>query len=91
MDKKGKTLLDIIRELLEDLDVDVVEDRIVEYIVRGLRDGRELRGLLADPYITNRLGENQAARLVEQNPEIIETVEKQIKATFEKLDFKFND
>lgn len=91
MDEKRSFLADIIRQILEDLDADIVEERVVEYIERGLHEGRELRSLLADPYITNRIGEDKVARLIEENPSIIEAAESRLKTAFEKKDFRFTE
>lgn len=91
MEEKKSRLAELIRQFLEELDADIVEERVVDYIIKGIQDGRELRVVLSDPYITNRVGEGKLERLISDNPEIIETVEKQLKAAFEKHDFKFSE
>lgn len=91
MEEKKSRLAELIRQFLEELDADIVEERVVDYIIKGIQDGRELRVVLSDPYITNRVGEGKLERLISDNPEIIETVEKQLKVAFEKHDFKFSE
>lgn len=79
----------IIREFLEEMETDVVEERVVNYIVRGLQEGRKLKDVLDDPYVRNRLTEERIERVIE-NKEIIETVEKELTEAFEKEEFGFS-
>lgn len=45
--------------------------RLIEYVVRQLRCGRDLRLVLADPYVVNRLSPLEQRALLEE-PEVIE-------------------
>lgn len=45
--------------------------RLVEYVVRQLRNERALSGVLEDPYVVNRLSPLERRALLEE-PEVIE-------------------
>jgi len=80
----------IIRDFLESLSLDVVEERIINYIVREVRMGRKLSLVLQDPYIKNRLTEQQVNDILE-SPEVLDAIEKELAQAFETKDFKFKD
>ncbi len=82
-------LMRLIRELLEDLSQDIVEERVVAYIVKELEMGRSLPAVLKDPYISNRIDEDKLGELL-QNKEILLTVERELRNSFEK-DFRFGE
>lgn len=54
------------------------EDRVNEYIIRELDNGRDLFSILKDPYIKNRVPEERRTQLLE-NPEIIDAFMKELK------------
>lgn len=72
---------DRIKEFFEDMADDVVEERVVEYVVREVHNGRRLMDVIEDPYVKNRLTD-QKREAVLQNVEIVEALEQEIKATF---------
>lgn len=82
-------LIRLIRELLEDLSQDIVEERVVAYIVKELEMGRSLPAVLKDPYISNRIDEDKLGELL-QNKEILLTVERELRNSLEK-DFRFGE
>lgn len=82
-------IADSIRRFLDDLATDPVEERIVEYVVREVRNGRKLADALHDPYVKNRLSEDKLARVIE-NPEVIQAIEQQIASAFGTRDFGFS-
>lgn len=45
--------------------------RLIEYVVRQLRAGRDLDAVLEDPYVTNRISAIERRALLEE-PEVIE-------------------
>lgn len=45
--------------------------RLIGYVVRQLRAGRSLAGVLDDPYVTNRISPIERRALLEE-PEVIE-------------------
>lgn len=80
----------IIREFLESLSLDVIEERIINYIVREVRMGRKLSSVLQDPYIRNRLTDRQVEDVL-KSPEVLDAIEKELEQAFETKDFKFKD
>ncbi len=81
------SLRDRITNFFKELSVDLLEERIVNYIIRELKNGRRLPSILKDPYIKNRLSEEEMTRLLE-NPELIATLEEEINKSFkEQMDF----
>jgi hypothetical protein len=79
-----------IKAFLDDLALDVAEERIVEYVIREVRNGRKLVQVLGDPYVKNRLNEEKVARVLE-NPEVSAAIEEQIGNAFRTRDFGFAD
>lgn len=73
------TIQEKIHEFISDLSVDVVEERVVEYIVREIHNGRNLSEVIEDPYVRNRLNDEKRAEILE-NPEIIDAFEQEIRA-----------
>ena len=61
------------------------EDRVAAYVIREHRRGRDLDDVLEDPYVRNRLSEQQRGRLLER-PDIIRAVgEESLAATRDAL------
>lgn len=84
------TIAERVQAFMDELALDVVEERIVEYVIREVRNGRKLADVLADPYVKNRLNEQKLAHVLE-NPEIGSAIEEQIATAFKTRDFGFND
>ncbi len=78
----------IIQKFLEEMKLDVTEERVINYIVREVHQGRKLSAVIQDQYVKNRVGEEELGRILE-NKEIIEAVEKELSQAFEERDFKF--
>lgn len=72
---------DRIKSFFEDLTDDVVEERVVEYVVREVHNGRRLMEVIEDPYVRNRLSDEKREHML-QNSEIVEALEQEIQATF---------
>jgi hypothetical protein len=81
-------LSDSIRTFLKELSTDELEERVVEYVVREVGNGRKLDEALNDPYVRNRLSEEKLRKVLE-NPEVITAMEQSISAAFMKKDFGF--
>lgn len=79
-----------IQKFLDDMSIDVVEERIVDYVVREVRSGRKLSEALNDPYVRNRLSQEKLAHVLE-NPEVIGAIESEIANAFNSKDFGFSD
>jgi hypothetical protein len=83
-------LTESIRRFLEDIATDELEERVIEYVVREVGNGRKLEDALRDPYVKNRLNDEKLQHVLE-NPEIIAAIEKSIAAAFKDKDFGFAD
>jgi hypothetical protein len=81
---------DSIRKFLQELADNPLEERIVEYVVREVRNGRKLADALNDPYVRNRLSEERVQHVL-SDPEVVAAIEEQISSSFQKRDFGFND
>lgn len=75
-----------IQAFLNDLAVDAVEERVAEYVIREVHNGRRLTDALSDPYVKNRLSEERLAKVLE-TPEIMTALEEQIAQSFKTRDF----
>lgn len=84
------TIQDKLKEFLDEMAVDAIEERVVEYVIREVRNGRKLADALHDPYVKNRLSEERLAHVLE-NPEIAVALEQQITESFQKREFGFTD
>lgn len=77
-----KKLAEIIARFFEEMTEDVLEERVVQYIIRELKKGRRLNTILRDPYVTNRIPEERISKIL-ANKELIEALEQEIQKTFE--------
>ncbi|MHB1340138.1 MAG: hypothetical protein ACYC77_04830 [Coriobacteriia bacterium] len=84
------TLGDRIQTFLDELAIDAVEERVVEYVIREVHNGRRLTDALKDPYVKNRLNEEKLAHVLE-NPEVVSALEEQIARSFKKREFGLLD
>lgn len=80
------SVADKIHEFLNELAVDAVEERVVEYVIREVHTGRRLSDALADPYVKNRLNEDRLNKIME-TPEVVIALEEQIAQSFKTRDF----
>ncbi|MHB8965902.1 MAG: hypothetical protein ACYC52_08055 [Coriobacteriia bacterium] len=84
------TLGDRIQTFLDERAIDAVEERVVEYVIREVHNGRRLTDALKDPYVKNRLNEEKLAHVLE-NPEVVSALEEQIARSFKKREFGLLD
>lgn len=84
------TLTEKVQAFMDELAIDAVEERMVEYVIREVRNGRKLADVLADPYVKNRLNEQKLAHIIE-NPDVGSAIEEQIASAFQTRDFGFSD
>lgn len=82
------TVADKIQAFLNELAIDAVEERVVEYVIREVHNGRRLTDALNDPYVKNRLSEERLAKVLE-TPEVVAALEEQISRSFKDKDFGF--
>lgn len=79
-----------IHEFLNEIAIDAVEERVVEYVIREVHNGRKLSDALTDPYVKNRLSEERLAKVLE-NPEVFVALEEQIAQSFKTREFGLLD
>lgn len=79
-----------IRKFLEELSTNELEERVVDYVVREVGNGRKLEDALSDPYVKNRLSAEKLAHVLE-SPEVLDAIERSITAAFKAKDFGFAD
>lgn len=79
---------DRIHDFFSEMAVDAVEERVVEYVVREVHNGRRLMEVIEDPYVRNRLSDEKRARVFE-SPEIVDALEQEIRETMTPPDLGF--
>jgi len=79
-----------IRLFFEDLASDPVEERVVEYVIREVNNGRRLMEVIDDPYVRNRLSEEKRDHILE-NPEVVDALEHEIKSAFQPPELGFSN
>lgn len=71
---------DRIKNFFSEMATDPVEERVVEYVVREVHNGRRLMEVIEDPYVRNRLSDDKRAEVLD-NSEIVEALELEIRAS----------
>lgn len=79
-----------IKRILEEASINVVEERVLQYIIRELHQGRRIEVVLSDPYVRNRLNESKIEELLE-NEKVLRAVQEELNKAFQDWDFKFSD
>lgn len=80
----------IIQRFFEEMKLDVAEERVINYIVKEVHQGRKLSLVIQDPYVKNRVNEERLGHVME-NTEIIGAVEEELNQAFKGRDFKFTE
>jgi hypothetical protein len=78
-----------MKQFFADITADPVEDRVVEYVIREVHNGRRLMEVMEDPYVRNRLSDAKRAEVLE-NTEVIEALEEEIHTAFQAPDIGFS-
>lgn len=76
---------ELIKKFFQDIAADPVEGRVVEYVIREVRNGRHLMDVIEDPFVKNRLSEEKLRKVFE-NPEVIDALEDEIRSAFQSPD-----
>jgi hypothetical protein len=74
-----------IKQFFADVATDPVEERVIEYVIREVHNGRRLMEVINDPFVKNRLNDEKAHSILE-NPEVIDALESEIKSAFQTPD-----
>jgi hypothetical protein len=82
------TLAEKLQRFMDELATDAVEERVVEYVIKEVQNGRKLSEALKDPYVKNRLSDEKLAKVLE-SPEVVNALEAQISESFKKREFGF--
>jgi hypothetical protein len=78
-----------MKQFLADITTDPVEERVVEYVIREVHNGRRLMEVMDDPYVRNRLSDAKRDEVLE-NAEVIEALEQEIHSAFQAPDIGFS-
>jgi hypothetical protein len=78
-----------MKQFFADITSDPVEDRVVEYVIREVHNGRRLMEVMDDPYVRNRLSDAKRAEVLE-NTEVIDALEEEIHTAFQAPDIGFS-
>ena len=84
----ASSINDRIKQFFQDLTADPVEERVIEYVIREVHNGRRLMEVIKDPFVKNRLSEEKVSAVFE-NPEVMDALEDEIKSAFQSPDIGF--
>jgi hypothetical protein len=85
----ASSINDRIKQFFQDLAADPVEERVIEYVIREVHNGRRLMEVIEDPYVKNRLSEEKTQAIFE-NPEVVDALEDEIHSAFQKPDVGYS-
>jgi predicted transcriptional regulator len=77
-----------IKQFFQDVASDPVEERVIEYVIREVHNGRRLMEVIEDPFVKNRLSEEKVSGILE-NAEVVDALEAEIKSAFQTPDIGF--
>jgi hypothetical protein len=78
-----------IKQFFADVATDPVEERVIEYVIREVHNGRRLMEVMNDPFVKNRLSEEKCQAVFE-NPEVIDALEAEIQSSMTTPDIGFS-
>jgi hypothetical protein len=78
-----------MKQFFADITSDPVEERVIEYVIREVHNGRRLMEVMEDPYVRNRLSDAKRSDVLE-NTEVIEALEEEIHSAFQAPDIGFS-
>lgn len=78
-----------MKQFFAELTADPIEERVVEYVIREVHNGRRLMEVMNDPYVRNRLSEAKRSEVLE-NTEVIDALEEEIHSAFQAPDIGFS-
>lgn len=78
-----------ISRFFSEMATDVVEERVVEYVVREVHNGRRLMEVIDDPYVRNRLNDQKREEVL-QNADVVDALEAEIRESMSRNDIGFS-
>jgi hypothetical protein len=78
-----------LKQFFSELTTDPVEERVIEYVIREVHNGRSLMDVMDDPFVRNRLSDTKRDEVLE-NSAVIEALEEEIRAAFQAPDIGFS-
>ena len=82
--------INAVKQAFEEMSLNVMEERVINYVVKELHVGRNLSSILQDAYVKNRVDEEKLANIL-GDPEILRAVDEELKRAFLEQDFKFKE
>lgn len=82
--------IEAVKQAFEEMSLNVMEERVINYVVKELHVGRNLSSILQDAYVKNRVDEERLANIL-GDPEILRAVDEELKKAFLEHDFKFKE
>jgi hypothetical protein len=79
-----------IKQLFQDMANDPIEERVVEYVIREVHNGRRLMEVINDPFVRNRLSDEKVQEVL-ANPEVVDALEREIQTAFKAPDIGFSN
>ncbi|MDO5045002.1 MAG: hypothetical protein Q4E22_06895 [Coriobacteriia bacterium] len=77
-------LVEDIKGFFNDFADNTFEDRMIDYIVDNIDEGKSLEEILNAPYVKNRLNEAERDQIL-NNPEIAQASLEEVREVFESL------
>ena len=82
MPERFTKLVRAIQHLFEDMGVDVVEERVLRFILQDIHCGKTLKEALDEPYVLNNTKPAWRREILER-PEVIKAINEEVEKTFE--------
>ena len=80
---------DRMKKFFEELTSDPIEERVIEYVIREVHNGRHLMEVMDDPYVRNRLSDAKREEVLE-SPEVVDALEAEMRTAFKNTDIGFS-
>lgn len=77
-----------MKKFFEELTSDPIEERVIEYVIREVHNGRHLMEVMDDPYVRNRLTDAKREEVLE-NSEVVDALEAEMRTAFRNTDIGF--
>ena len=82
MPERFAKLVNAVQHLFEDMGVDVVEERVLRFLLQEIHCGKTLEDALDEPYVVNNTTPAWRREVLER-PEVINAVEEEVEKTFQ--------